>query len=98
MSPLDSVITAGDRLDIAAASGLELSDEVATVVEAIAALCTIGYGGHYDEALPDEEAALTAIAEAIEVDPDVIHDARADLAERIRAAAQQATADWLAAR
>lgn len=94
MTTTSQTLTDTDRLAVAEASGLELSKEVTTVREAIAAICTIGYGGHYDEELPDEEEAITALAESIGVDPAVLHDLRESLAERLRGAAQSVISGW----
>lgn len=89
-----TTLTEANRLAVAEASGLELSDAVTTVREAIAAICTIGYGGHYDEELPDEEEAITALAESIGVDADVLHDLRDGLAQRLRVAALAVVTEW----
>lgn len=93
--PLARPITEEDRAAVEAC-GLGLSPEVVTLADAIAALCSIGYGGHYDEALPDEEAALDALAHDDD-ERTAITEGATRLAHAIRDAAEVASRSWLAA-
>lgn len=93
VDPLARRITAEDRERVKRESGLEISDEVETLREAIAALCTIGYGGHFDESLPDEERALTWLAHT-DTETAAIVSAREHLAEVLRGAMFAAQAGW----
>lgn len=91
--PLARIVTREDAERVKRESGLELSDEIGTLREAIAALCTIGAGGHFDETLPDEEVALTWLAHT-DAETAAIFSGREHLAEVLRGAMFAATAGW----
>lgn len=88
--PVESVdlgraITGADRLNVLHESGVELSDDVRTLGDAIAALCLVGYGGHFDECLDDEHAAYHALG-LDDAEREAIHAARNAYVARLRAA------------